>query len=228
MFYIISPKENLYNMSKRQDIVIKWLLKAKKAKISQALIAERIGITPQNLNYHLKESPELDLDLFNSIKNELEKFIDLEEDQVSEELKDDSESGVSSRPSGTPFYKILGQIPAGYSEVTEYNDWQETDDLFYDPRAHFWLIIDAEYGYSMTPFLQPGDMVLCSTSAKYKDGDIVAVRWDKTKGAIKIFSHNPEIKNTIALFSYNNAEKPIILTKDRIEQIYKIVNIKKK
>ncbi|MBS4034354.1 MAG: LexA family transcriptional regulator [Ignavibacterium sp.] len=224
MSYIISYTENFYNMSKRQDIVIKWLQKAKKARISQALVAERIGITPQNFNYHLKESPELDLDLFNSIKNELEKFIDLEEDQVSEVLKDDLEL----KPSSIPIYKVLGQIPAGYSEVTEYNDWNESDDLFYDPRAHFWLVIDSEYGYSMTPFLQPGDMVLCSTSAKYKDGDIVAVRWDKTKGAIKIFSHNPEVKNTIGLFSYNNAEKPIILTKDRIEQIYKIVNIKKK
>lgn len=226
MSYIIAHTEKFYNMSKRQDIVIKWLQKAKKARISQALVAERIGITPQNFNYHLKESPELDLDLFNAIKNELGRFIDLEEDEVAELIKGDSDQNV--KPEGSPVYKVLGQIPAGYSEVTEYNDWTETDDLFYDPRAHFWLEIDSEYGYSMTPFLQPGDMVLCSTAAKYKDGDIVAVRWDKTKGAIKIFSHNPEVKNTIGLFSYNNAEKPIILTKDRVEQIYKIVNIKKK
>ena len=122
----------------------------------------------------------------------------------------------------------MGKIPAGRAELVEYNDWQENEDLFYDPRSHFWLIIDSEYGYSMTPFLQPGDMVLCSVNAKYQDGDIVAVRWDKTKGAIKILSHNPEVKDTVGLFSYNNAEKPIILSRERIEQIYKIVNIKKK
>ncbi len=211
-------------MSEKQKLVKKWLEKAKSEKISQAFLAKKLGMTEQNFYFHLNKTKDLSDDQLKKIWKILSSLIDLDEDKfIVRELLEPY--GVDT---ALITYPILGQIPAGRSEITEYNDWQETDDLNYDPRNHFWLVIDLEYGHSMTPFLQPGDLVLCSINAKYKDGDIVAARWDKTKGAIKIYSENPEVKNTIALFSYNNAEKPIILTKDRIEQIYKVVNIKKK
>ncbi|MCR4330046.1 MAG: XRE family transcriptional regulator [Candidatus Roizmanbacteria bacterium] len=124
-------------------------------------------------------------------------------------------------------YAVLAQVPAGNNEFHQ-NDWPEYEKIDYDPNCHFWLIIDAEYGYSMTPFLQPGDMVLCSSTAKILDGDIVAVRWDKTKGAVKIWTETLDIPNAVTLTPYNNAEKPIMLSKKRIEQKFKVLLIKKK
>lgn len=195
--------------------------------IKKTFIADKLGISRQALSYQLNEASDLDYEYYVKIKeflrsSEDERIFDQQESYAA------FEEATKNSFKDIPIYKILGKIPAGRAELTEYNDWPENDDLFYDPRSHFWLVIDSEYGFSMTPFLQPGDMVLCSVNAKYQDGDIVAVRWDKTKGAIKILSHNPEVKNMLGLFSYNNAEKPIILTRDRVEQIYKIVNIKKK
>ncbi len=129
----------------------------------------------------------------------------------------------------TPFieYPLLGNVPAGRHEVYDRSAWPEYERIDYDPRTHFWLKIDDEYGYSMTPFLQPGDKVLCSIKAKLHPGDLVAVRWDKTKGAIKILGQS-NIKDSVALASYNAAEMPIVLMGKDLEQIYKIVLIKKK
>lgn len=213
----------LYSMSKRQDIVKDWLKLAKKAKISQAFIASRLGMKAQNLNYHLNESPELDLDIYNKIKSELGKLIDLS--GVESEILEHREE-----KSFTISYPILGQIPAGLAEVKETNDWPEYSDLYYDPRKHFWLQIDEEYGFSMNPFLKSGDLILCAIPPfKLKDGDLVAVRWDKTKGALKLYKEKGVGNDKlIILTSYNASESPIVLKQNEIEQIYKVVNIKKK
>lgn len=65
-------------MSKRQDQIIAWLKEAKSKKISTAYVAHTVGLTAQNLNYHLHESPELDLDIYNDVKKVLAGFIDTE------------------------------------------------------------------------------------------------------------------------------------------------------
>lgn len=123
-------------------------------------------------------------------------------------------------------YKILAMVPAGNSEIKEFQS-NDYDDLYYDPRTHFYLRIDDEYGYSMNPFLQPGDLVLINTKAKVHSGDLVAARWDKTKGAIKIYGEVEGKKDFIVLNSYNASEKPIVLSKEDVT-IYKIILIKKK
>src|SRR5690606_24699037 len=93
-------------------------------------------------------------------------------------------------------YKIMGTVPAGIADLTEHNEWQQTDDLYYDPREHFYLTVDEEFGYSMMPLVSPGDLVLCTIKpGAARNGDIVAARWDDTKGALKILSVNPDIKD---------------------------------
>lgn len=124
-------------------------------------------------------------------------------------------------------YKILGVVPAGNSSVNEYNEWMESDDLNYDPNTHFYLRIDNEFGYSMMPLVNPGDLILVSYKDKVKDGDLVAARWDKTKGALKIYKENPGVKDYIVLTSYNQAVEPIFLKKSEVK-LYKVVLIKKK
>lgn len=126
-----------------------------------------------------------------------------------------------------PEYPVRGFIPAGNAEIKEREN-PDYKDLYFDPKSHFWLEVDEEYGYSMAPTLVPGDRVLCSMTRKFNSGDIVAVRWDESKGAIKIFITNPEMRQSIALQSINAAELPIILNRSQIKQIYKVVLIWKK
>lgn len=124
-------------------------------------------------------------------------------------------------------YPVRGFIPAGNAEIKE-RDNPDYKDLYYDPKSHFWLEVDEEYGYSMAPTLVPGDRVLCSITRKFNSGDIVAVRWDESKGAIKIFITNPELRELITLQSINPAELPIMIKRSQVKQVYKVVLIWKK
>ena len=122
-------------------------------------------------------------------------------------------------------YRIEASIPAGIAEIQERGEWYESEILDYDPRSHFFLQVDEEYGYSMMPVIEPGDLVLVSLTSKIKNGNIVVARWDQTKGAVKIFNESPNKKN-IALLSYNQAVPPIFLERHQA-QIFKVVLIKK-
>jgi len=123
-------------------------------------------------------------------------------------------------------YKIAGVVPAGHSEIFEYNDWYENELVDYDPNSHVFLRIDETNGYSMVPLLQPGDLVLIDLNSKPKDGDMVAARWDETGGAVKILNLNEDDSNKIVLLSYNQSTKPIFKDRNKVV-LYKVVMIKK-
>lgn len=124
-------------------------------------------------------------------------------------------------------FKILGRIPAGNSDFHDWSDHPETKDLQYDPDEHFFLEVDDEFGYSMMPLVNPGDLILVSMHAKIKNGDLVAARWDETKGALKIYTENPDFQDTVVLTSYNQAIAPIFVKRENV-QMYKVVLIEKR
>lgn len=120
-------------------------------------------------------------------------------------------------------YPILADVPAGRSEIN-HHDWPEYIKIDIDPREHFALKIDEEYGISMAPYIEPGDILFCSYTVKFKSGDIVVARYDGTKGAVKrIF-----IDEQITLISFNPLESPIIINKRQLQQVFKVVLIWKK
>ena len=120
-------------------------------------------------------------------------------------------------------YPVHADVPAGRGEIN-YHDWPEFIKLDLDPREHFALRIDEEYGYSMAPFIEPGDILFCRNNNTFNDGDIVVARYDKTKGAVKrIF-----INQQVTLISFNPVEKPIVINKKQLEQVFKVVLIWKK
>lgn len=121
-----------------------------------------------------------------------------------------------------PQYPLLGKVPAGRSEVY-ISDWVEMEVIDFDPQDHALLMIDEEYGYSMTPIMQPGDVIMISLKEnKFESGDIVAARWDDTKGAIKILSINEDDKAWIALHSSNSAEAPIFIKRNKVK-LFRVV-----
>lgn len=123
-------------------------------------------------------------------------------------------------------YPIVGVVPAGKAEIFEFNDWYEFEGFDFKKDDHVLLKIDSDNGYSMMPLLEPGDLVLIDLNSKPKDGDLVAARWDETKGAVKILSINEDNPNNIALTSYNSSIKPIYKEADKVV-LYKVLAIKK-
>ena len=123
-------------------------------------------------------------------------------------------------------YRVIGMVPAGKGESVDWSDWWESEVVSYHPEDHVFIKIDPEFGYSMMPMIQPGDFVLISFSAKPQSGDLVAALWDKTKGALKVYTENPNVPNTVILTSYNQAVEPIFVKKDQV-RMYKVVLIKK-
>lgn len=108
-------------------------------------------------------------------------------------------------------YPILGEIPAGISEIRQYEGFFEYFDFDLDPRKHGVLRIDNEFGYSMMPLVGPGDLAIISFDDKPRDGDWVAARWDDTKGALKVLAIDKNSPDIVVLNSYNTAVQPIIL-----------------
>lgn len=123
-------------------------------------------------------------------------------------------------------YRLLGRIPAGNAEFKSFEDVYETVSLNYDPDTHFFLEIDAEFGYSMKPMVNEGDLALVSLYDKPAAGDLVAALWDSTKGALKQYRESP-IPDVIALHSYNQAVDTI-LVKRNLVKLYRVVAIIKK
>lgn len=125
-------------------------------------------------------------------------------------------------------FRVEAIVPAGKDrEVVDVTEWWQTEVIDYRPDDHVFIQVDEQFGYSMMPLISPGDLVLISFSQKPKDGDLVAARWDETKGAIKMLVENPGNQNLIVLQSYNQAVAPIFLSRTQVK-MYKIVLIKKK
>lgn len=182
-----------------------------------------LGVHPSNLQAYLNGQREPGTPFLRKLKSlgcNLEWLFDETSDFYVKEPE-------VNKYSSLPEYPVHGIIPAGKGEVVELTDWIETEVLDYNPNDHALLIIDQEFGYSMSPVVQPGDQVLYSYSAKVLEGDPVVARWDKTKGALKIcnfIEHDPSL---IALTSSNIAVPPIILKRNKVI-MYKVVLIIKK
>lgn len=185
--------------------------------------SQALGIHPSNLQAYLNGQREPGTPFLRKLKN-LGCNLDwlFEESDVIY-----IQNPEVNRGSYRPEYPVHGIIPAGKGEVVDLTEWIETEVLDYDPADHALLIIDEEFGYSMSPVIQPGDQVLYSYSAKINDGDPVVARWDKTKGAMKICNFIADDPSLIALSSSNIAVAPIILKRNKIV-MYKVVLIIKK
>lgn len=136
------------------------------------------------------------------------------------------ESETPVKKQGYTEYRIEASIPAGRGEVVDLSEWYQSDVLDYSPEDHVFIKVDSEFGYSMMPLIKPDDLVLISFTAPVDDGDLVAARWDRTKGALKLCSFPPNDKSMVMLSSYNSAVLPMVFRKNEIK-MYKVVLIKK-
>ncbi len=113
-------------------------------------------------------------------------------------------------------FPILGSIPAGIAEIVDYERF-EYYDFDFDPKTHGMLKIDEEFGYSMMPFIGPGDICIISYYEKPQNGDWVAARWDETKGALKELAIDEEDPSKVVLISYNPSVRPIVKDSNKVK-----------
>lgn len=193
---------------------------ALKEFLSVANLEKKLGMTPKALSQYVtgrnKPGPKL-LGELKGLKCDIEWLLTGRSTSFDQAIQNHTTQRVE--------YKIVASVPAGIAEVQDY-DWYETAPLDYHPENHAFIKVDQEFGYSMMPTIAPGDLVLINFNVKPKNGDLVAARWDETKGALKIYSENPDIPNMAVLTSYNQAIAPIFVSKKKVK-IYKVVLIKK-
>lgn len=123
-------------------------------------------------------------------------------------------------------YKLESTIPAGDGELVDLTDWCHSAVIDYSPQTHFFLKVDEQFGSSMMPLIKPGDLVLCSLKQKIKNGDIVAAKWDRGKGALKIATFAKNDNKNVILMSYNQAYEPFSVP-IATTKMFKVVLIKK-
>jgi len=119
-------------------------------------------------------------------------------------------------------YSVFGSIPAGKGEFVDFTDWIQKMVIDYSPQSHALLVVDQEFGYSMTPIIQPGDIALFSFYGKIHNNRPVAAKWGETKGALKIVNFNPINPENIILLSSNSSQTPIYVRRNEV-QLYNIV-----
>lgn len=126
-------------------------------------------------------------------------------------------------------FPVLGTIPAGRADYNPH-DWPEYFSLDFNKETHFCLKIDEENGYSMMPVIEPGDVILCNRHSKLiKNGDIVAVRYDEGRAAVKKIIIQEDTKGgPLFLSSSNPSVVPMIIPRKRVNEIYKVVAIFKR
>jgi transcriptional regulator with XRE-family HTH domain len=187
-------------------------------KMSQAGLAEALGFKyPSAVSNYEKDLREPDISI-------LKKISELGHVSLDWLLTGSARYEINPEENKLPKlneFRVLGTVPAGHGEVY-IQEWVQTEVMHFDPRDHDLLQIDEEFGYSMTPVMKPGDLVLISYSAKIVNGDKVAARWDKTKGAIKIVSFLKDDPSMIVLTSSNVAVEPIFLKRKKVI-MYKVV-----
>ncbi|GMU87503.1 MAG: hypothetical protein AMXMBFR48_27440 [Ignavibacteriales bacterium] len=125
-----------------------------------------------------------------------------------------------------PQFRVEATVPAGEGDIYDMTEWGETAAIEFKEDEHYFVKVDEEYGYSMLPFIQPGDMLLVSSTAPITNNDIVAARWDQTRGAIKLCSLPVNDPQKVAFISLNPMVAPMVFNKRQV-RMHKVVLIMK-
>jgi phage repressor protein C with HTH and peptisase S24 domain len=214
-------------MSKRQEIVKEWLRLVKDEGLSNAFIARRLRMTPQNLNYHLNESPELDFDLFKAIEKEIKKYMQVDEtepDNITKPINNEPEINPIEFENTIPTYKypLLATVYAGEPKLLYHQHHDEISIFAYDRQNHRCFALKVN-GSSMESTLKDGDEVLVDMDAALESGCLVAVILKNGHQYIKRYY---DVNYAFVKLTSDNEEYGVrLIDKNDIIAIYRVVRI---
>lgn len=184
--------------------------------------AKKLNITPQALQKYLKGErmplPDL-LEKLNSLGCNINWLLTGEGEMIK------SISNIKTKSKQIP---ILAEVECGvpiYSQIT--NDtikYIEITDINY----YFNPFVVIAKGDSMSPYINSGDMLVCSDEPeKVKDGKAVVINYktipDHYSSNAKLIKYLDDDK--IMCYSINTKFAPVIVKKSEIYKIYKVVRI---
>ncbi|MDR3626341.1 MAG: S24 family peptidase [Ignavibacteriaceae bacterium] len=213
-------------MSKRHDKIKELLNKAKDEGLSNAFIARRLGMTPQNFNYHLNESPELDLDLYNSIIREVQKYITVDDNTSTSSLPkvEEDKSVYPEFDDAIPInkYPVLGTVYAGEPKLLYHQSYEESSFFAYNRLQHRCFALKVN-GNSMETTLKDGDEVLVDMDAALENGCLAAV---KLKNGHQYIKRYYDVNFAFIKLTSDNEEYGVrLIDKNDINAIYRVVRI---
>jgi phage repressor protein C with HTH and peptisase S24 domain len=214
-------------MSKRHEKIKELLGKAKDEGLSNAFIARRLGMTPQNFNYHLNESPELDFDLYNSIIKEIQKYITVENTaEANLPLPRVEERRISFPEFEDTIqinkYPVLATVYAGEPRLLFHQNYEETSYFAYERLQHSCFALRVN-GNSMETTLKDGDEVLVDMDALLENGCLAAV---KLKNGHQYIKRYYDMNFAFIKLTSDNEEYGVrLIDKNDVMAIYRVVRI---
>jgi phage repressor protein C with HTH and peptisase S24 domain len=185
-------------------------------------IAENLGITPQALQKYLNGErlplPDM-LEKIGMLGCNINWLINGEGEMLKSRISVSSKSKripvLAEVDCGTPVYTQINNDTVKYIEITDIN-------YYVNP-----FVVIAR-GDSMRPYINPGDLLVCSDEPqKIKDGRAVIVN---LKTIPEHYSSNAKLirfldDESVLLYSINTKHPPMIVKKSDIFRIYKVVRI---
>jgi len=184
-------------------------------------------MTPQNFNYHLNESPELDFDLYNSIIKELRKYITIIDAEENTTPLPKASEGKFSYPEFEDAirinkYPVLGTVYAGEPKLLYHQNYEETSDFAYERQMHRCFALRVN-GNSMETTLKDGDEVLIDMEAALENGCLAAV---KLKNGHQYIKRYYDVNFAFVKLTSDNEEYGVrLIDKNDIIAIYRVVRI---
>ena len=175
----------------------------KAARLTQAELASKIGITQSG--YSDWERGETKIDSASLAK--LSEILEVSIDYLV---------GKTNSP-GNKYIRIpvLGRVAAGIpiDAIEEIIDWEDISATAATDGEYFGLVIK---GRSMEPKISDGDTVIVRKQPDVRDGEIAVVLVNGDEGTVKKIKKGP---HGVTLISSNPAYDPMFFTNEEIEQL---------
>lgn len=175
----------------------------KAARLTQAELASKIGITQSG--YSDWERGETKIDSASLAK--LSEILEVSIDYLV---------GKTNSP-GNKYIRIpvLGRVAAGIpiDAIEEIIDWEDISATAATDGEYFGLVIK---GHSMEPKISDGDTVIVRKQPDVRDGEIAVVLVNGDEGTVKKIKKGP---HGVTLISSNPAYDPMFYTNEEIEQL---------
>lgn len=202
----------------------------KSTGLSMGDIADRLKLSRQGLNYHLRK-PVIDQDFKNTLKEAFPKTFNIESEEYTGKVNINGlKPNLSNTKKGVPYYDVdfIGGYDLIFNEQiinpTFYIDFLPFND------ADCWINVT---GKSMGPLIAHGDIVALKKVENWQrfllEGEIYAIVTDNGFRTIKMVGAGPD-KDHYMLIPYNKSPdyQPQPIPKDVITHVFRVKGAIKK
>ncbi len=182
----------------------------KQKKITQAELAQRLGITQQAVGRWETSASSPDPDTLVRIAEIFEVSVDslLGREQTF------ARNVHPYIPAAECMVPVIGSVRAGYNALAFEEDYGSEPATVRDPENYFYLVVKGE---SMEPRISDGDLALVRRQQTLDNGDLGVVVYGEGDGTLKRFFRRG---STIILQPFNPDYETLTITGEALEDLY--------